>query len=106
MHIDFGFILCIAPGKGIKFEKAPFKFKRDYIEILGGAQSKTFKSFKKMMVNGFLAIQENADKLILLVEMMCLGQKDLPCFKDGEQVIADLKSRIYPNGGTVKMNDA
>jgi len=36
MHIDFGFILCIAPGKGIKFEKAPFKFKRDYVEILGG----------------------------------------------------------------------
>ena len=73
MHIDFGFILCIAPGKGIKFEKAPFKFKRDYVEILGGVQSKTFSKFKKMMVQGFLAVQENADKLILLVEMMCLG---------------------------------
>jgi len=42
MHIDFGFILCIAPGKGLKFEKAPFKFKQDYIEILGETRSKSF----------------------------------------------------------------
>ena len=26
IHIDFGFLLSNAPGKGIKFEKAPFKF--------------------------------------------------------------------------------
>lgn len=25
MHIDFGFLLSNAPGKGIKFETAPFK---------------------------------------------------------------------------------
>jgi len=84
MHIDFGFILCISPGKGIKFEKAPFKFKQDYTDILGGLWSNSFRKFKAMMVQGFLAIQENADKLVVLVEMMCLGQKDLPCFRDGE----------------------
>ena len=103
MHIDFGFILCIAPGKGIKFEKAPFKFKNEYLEILGGQRSHYFNKFKKMMIEGFLAIQENADKIILLVEMMCLGQKDLPCFWDGEQVIWDLKAWIFPNGSTTKM---
>eukprot|EP00352_Strombidinopsis_acuminata_P003447 CAMPEP_0176403428 /NCGR_PEP_ID=MMETSP0126-20121128/50089_1 /TAXON_ID=141414 ORGANISM="Strombidinopsis acuminatum, Strain SPMC142" /NCGR_SAMPLE_ID=MMETSP0126 /ASSEMBLY_ACC=CAM_ASM_000229 /LENGTH=35 /DNA_ID= /DNA_START= /DNA_END= /DNA_ORIENTATION= len=25
VHIDFGFILSNAPGRGLKFEKAPFK---------------------------------------------------------------------------------
>jgi phosphatidylinositol kinase/protein kinase (PI-3 family) len=25
VHIDYGFILSNAPGKGFKFEKAPFK---------------------------------------------------------------------------------
>ena len=25
MHIDFGFYLSNAPGKGVKFESAPFK---------------------------------------------------------------------------------
>jgi hypothetical protein len=49
------------------------------------------------MVDGLLAIQDNADKIIILVEMMCLGQQDLPCFKDGENVIKDLKRRIFPH---------
>ena len=40
MHIDYGFILSIAPGKGLKFEKAPFKFKSEYLDLLGGASSK------------------------------------------------------------------
>jgi hypothetical protein len=30
--------------------------------------------------SGFMALQEHADKIIMLVEMMMLGQKDLPCF--------------------------
>ena len=30
------------------------------------------------MVQGFIALQKNADKIIVLVEMMCMGQKDLP----------------------------
>ena len=25
IHIDYGFLLSNAPGKGLKFEKAPFK---------------------------------------------------------------------------------
>lgn len=30
VHIDFGFLLSNAPGKGLKFEKAPFKLTQDY----------------------------------------------------------------------------
>jgi len=29
-----------------------------------------------------MALQEHADKVIILVEMMMMGAKDLPCFKD------------------------
>lgn len=36
MHIDFGFLLSNAPGKGLKFEKAPFKLTLEWVEILGG----------------------------------------------------------------------
>jgi len=99
MHIDFGFMLSNAPGKGIKFEKAPFKFKKEYLDIIGGISSKGYKRFKKMMVDGIQALQEHADKLILLVEMMCLGQGDLPCFEGGENVIREMKDRIFPHGG-------
>lgn len=78
IHIDFGFLLSNAPGKGLRFEKAPFKFTTEYLDVLGGIQSKAYKKFKKYMAQGFSAIQKNADKIIVLTEMMCMGQKDLP----------------------------
>ena len=44
-----------------------------------------------------MALQEHADKIIMLVEMMMLGQKDMPCFKDGDQSVATLKERLFPS---------
>jgi hypothetical protein len=43
------------------------------------------------MLLGFMALQEHADKIIKLVEMMFLGQNDLPCFQLGENLIGNLK---------------
>jgi len=42
MHIDFGFLLSSAPGKGIQFEKAPFKLTEEYVSCLGGVKSEAF----------------------------------------------------------------
>jgi phosphatidylinositol 4-kinase len=99
IHIDFGFLLSIAPGKGIKFERAPFKFTTEYLEVLGGIQSKVFKQFKKYMAQGFTELQKNADKIIVLVEMMAMGQQDLPCFAGGlETIVKELKQRLFPTG--------
>lgn len=39
MHIDFGFYLSNAPGKGVKFESAPFKLTEEQVEVLGGDRS-------------------------------------------------------------------
>jgi len=36
IHIDFGYLLSNAPGKGLKFEKAPFKLTQEFIDVLGG----------------------------------------------------------------------
>lgn len=43
-----------------------------------------------------MALQEHADKIIMLVEMMMLGQKDLACFVDGDATVATLKERLFP----------
>lgn len=43
IHIDFGFFLSIAPGKGLEFEKkVPFKLLSDYIKVLGGEKGVLF----------------------------------------------------------------
>ena len=35
LHIDFGFLLSNAPGKGVKFEKAPFKLTQEMMQVMG-----------------------------------------------------------------------
>lgn len=98
MHIDFGFFLTNAPGKGIQFETAPFKLTAEQVEVLGGARSQTFAEYREYLKQGFLALQANAEKIIIIVEMMLMGQHDLPCFKGGEQTIVELKARFFPTG--------
>ncbi len=102
LHIDFGFLLSNAPGKGIKFEQAPFKLTEQMVEVMGGINSKCFKNFREQMRLGFMAIQEHADKIIKLVEMMFMGLNDLPCFVLGENLIGDLKARILPPSSSNK----
>lgn len=49
LHIDFGFLLSNAPGKGLEFEKnVPFKMLSEYIEVLGGVKSSMFNHFRKL----------------------------------------------------------
>ncbi|CAI2382885.1 unnamed protein product [Moneuplotes crassus] len=97
MHIDFGFLLTNAPGKGLNFEQAPFKLTDEFIEVLEGPESKYFKRFRQKLISGFSAIQKKAEHLICLVEMMIVSQEELDCFYGGrERVINELRSRLFP----------
>lgn len=92
IHIDFGFILGLSPG-GVGFEAAPFKFPRDYIDILGGMDSDGYGEFRTLMQQGFRDVRKHAERFILLVELM---QRDshLPCFALGDQAAAQLRDRF------------
>jgi hypothetical protein len=50
------------------------------------------------MAKGFKALQKSAEKIIILVEMMFMGQSDLPCFSGGQPLIGELKDRLFPEG--------
>lgn len=98
VHIDFGFLLTDAPGRGLKFETAPFKLKTDYVRVLGGLTGSGFKRYRKNMTDGFMELNKNAAKLILLVQMVANSQSDLSCFKEGTQeAVNQLKERLMPN---------
>ena len=57
IHIDFGFILGIAPGGKFSLETAPFKLTAEMAEVLGGEHSILFSEFRMLLVQGLLALQ-------------------------------------------------
>lgn len=64
IHIDFGFILC---SRHINFETAPFKITEDIIRLLGGLEGDGFKRFRERMIEGYKALHEDNEKIIILV---------------------------------------
>ena len=97
VHIDFGFLLSNAPGKGLKFENAPFKLSRDMVDCLGGIDGKYFSEFRKLLHKGFKAVNKHRLKISILVEMMYCGHgKNLDCFEKGQEAIDNLKMRLNP----------
>ena len=49
IHIDFGFMLSNAPGKGFQFEKAPFKLTKEFVDVIGGVKTENFEKFRKLL---------------------------------------------------------
>ncbi|CDW87043.1 phosphatidylinositol kinase (pik-k) [Stylonychia lemnae] len=49
IHIDYGFLLSNQPGKGLKFEKAPFKLTQEFVEVMRGTKTKKFIAFRNLM---------------------------------------------------------
>ncbi|CAD8062202.1 unnamed protein product [Paramecium sonneborni] len=99
IHIDFGFFLSIAPGKGMEFEgKVPFKLLSDYIKVLGGVKGTLFQDhFRKLFYKGFKACQKHQNEILLLVDMMFTGHgTTLPCFQKGEVALKELENRFNP----------
>ncbi|KAJ1662493.1 phosphatidylinositol-4- kinase [Coemansia sp. RSA 1813] len=91
VHIDFGFILDIAPG-GITFESAPFKLTTEYIQVMGGsADAQPYKLFCELCIKAFLASRPYAEKIVQIVSLML--ESGLPCFK-GETTLAKLRGRF------------
>ena len=106
IHIDFGFMLSNAPGKGIKFEKAPFKITDEMLELIGGINSDNFKEYRKRLFKGYFAIYDNFEKIQKLAEFMFIGQgKYFPCFIEKENALANLKERLRPRDNMSKQQN-
>ncbi|KAL2917897.1 Phosphatidylinositol 4-kinase stt4 [Polyrhizophydium stewartii] len=91
IHIDFGFILSIAPGGGI-LEVSPFKLTNEMVQVMGGdVASPGYRAFSELCVKAYLACRPYAEEIISMVSLM-MGS-GLPCFK-GEVTIRKLRERF------------
>ncbi|PSN74661.1 kinase-like protein [Corynespora cassiicola Philippines] len=93
IHIDFGFMLSNSPGS-MGFEAAPFKLTQDYVDVLGGIGSPAFEEFKTLCKQAFQALRKEAERLIMLVDMMG-RQSKMPCFAAGAAGVTNsLRARM------------
>ncbi|RMX67162.1 hypothetical protein KXD40_001195 [Peronospora effusa] len=77
VHIDFGFVLGIAPGNTFSLETAPFKLTPEMVEIMG---AEGFDRYRQLVAQGLFALHLEASQLLSLVY---LSSKDscFPCFR-------------------------
>jgi phosphatidylinositol 4-kinase B len=69
VHIDFGFIFGDSPGFNINFENAPFKLTKEYVDLMGGTESPTFKAFEDLFVKGYLALSRRTEAISAVVDL-------------------------------------
>ena len=95
VHIDFGFFFLSSPGKGMGFERAPFKLTREAVEMMDGPGSRTFTRYRDLCVRTFMELRKNAYRIILLVEMLVGGNEDLQCFAGNpDKALMELQDRF------------
>ncbi|GAM87251.1 hypothetical protein ANO11243_052730 [Dothideomycetidae sp. 11243] len=93
IHIDFGFMLSNSPGS-MGFEAAPFKLTAEYIEVLGGAEGAAYKVFIACMKEAFQALRRDAERIVMLVELMGRESR-MPCYAGGvANVVSALRTRF------------
>ena len=95
VHIDFGFILGIAPGGSWSLETAPFKLTPEMVDVMGGLDSPLFSEFVTTFCVGFLALREHESAFTTLVDITA-GGSTFPCFRnrDVRDVVEKLKARF------------
>jgi phosphatidylinositol 4-kinase len=95
LHIDFGFLLSIAPGGSFSLESAPFKLTEEMVEVLGGLDSPFFGEFLTAFTKGFIALQSNAENIVSALHILAYNSS-FPCFagKQASAIIDKLRARF------------
>lgn len=79
IHIDFGFVLGIAPGNTFSLETAPFKLTADMVDVIGHPGSKGFERYKQLVHQGLVALHFEAKQILSLVYLSSTDSR-FPCF--------------------------
>lgn len=96
IHIDFGFLLSNSPGGNtMEFERSPFKLTKEMAEVMGGPKSGAWKLFRKLSIQGYVEACQNANKIMLMVDIAYPGNEQMPCFLQGrDYVLSNLRERF------------
>ena len=80
IHIDFGFVFGLAPGKAFSMEKAPWKLNKELAEVMGGKTSDYDVEYRRRCIQALTVARRHAKEVTLLMEVMQY-HSNYPAFK-------------------------
>ncbi len=80
IHIDFGFVFGLAPGKAFSMEKAPWKLNKELAEVMGGKTSDYYVEYRRRCIQALTVARRHAKEVTLLMEVMQY-HSNYPAFK-------------------------
>jgi phosphatidylinositol kinase/protein kinase (PI-3 family) len=80
IHIDFGFVFGLAPGKALSMEKAPWKLNKELASVMGGRKSPMYADYRQRCIDAFTVARRHAKEVTLLMNIM-IFHSNYPAFR-------------------------
>lgn len=94
IHIDFGFVFGLAPGKQFSMEKAPWKFTIELVDVMGGKGSRYYNRYMQLCSDALRVARKHAAKVVSMMEILSY-MSNYPAFRYNANAINDFRSRLH-----------
>lgn len=120
IHIDYGFVFGIAPGKKFSMETAPWKLTEEMVEVsvrekwsceelncvylwrllplfkvMGGINSTGYQKFVALTIDAMRAVRKYTNEFLGLMEILAY-KSNYPAFSYNPNAMIDLRDRMMP----------
>lgn len=96
VHIDFGFVFGLAPGKAFSMElRVPWKLNREMVAVMGGQKSPHYAEYVDLCVQAMSCARRVSDGAVAMMEILTY-KSNFPAFRYNSNAIADFKTRLLP----------
>lgn len=97
IHIDFGFVLGLAPGKQFSLETAPWKLNLELLEVMGSGNDDSLVSrYKELCTLALAAVRKHSTTLLGLMHLMSY-KSNFPSFQYNADALKDFENRLLLN---------
>jgi phosphatidylinositol 4-kinase len=96
IHIDFGFVFGLAPGKQFSMETAPWKLTDELLGVMSNGQGDLISQYKRLCTAALSAARKHHQRLLSVMEIMSYNS-NFPSFKYNKNAIIGLKERLLLN---------
>lgn len=93
IHIDFGFVFGLAPGKAFSMERCAFKLTHEFADVMGGRGSGYFKEYERQCAQNFIVARKHFSQVSKLLEIMC-SHSTYPAFLYNPHAVSDFEAKL------------